>query len=56
MSTYLYRLAHLAFQRRRLVRAIWLVAGIAANAIAWQAAEGPNDTSTIPAAGPARRC
>ena len=34
MSNYLYRLSRFAFRRRRLVLAAWLVAAIAAIAIA----------------------
>jgi hypothetical protein len=30
MSNYLFRLAHFAFRRRRLVLAIWLVAAVSA--------------------------
>jgi hypothetical protein len=33
MSDYLYRLAHMAFRRKRLVLAIWLAAAIVATAI-----------------------
>jgi RND superfamily putative drug exporter len=48
MSTYLYRLARLAFRRRRLVLAIWLAAAIAAIAIAIASGGKTNDTFTIP--------
>jgi len=39
MSSYLFRLAHLAFRRRRLVLAIWLAGAIAAIVIGQAAAE-----------------
>ena len=48
MSNYLYRLARFAFRRRRLVLAAWLVAAIAAIAIAIGSGGKTNDTFTIP--------
>ncbi len=48
MSTYLYRLAHFAFRRRRLVLAIWLIAAIAAIAVAQASGGKTNDNFTIP--------
>ena len=48
MSTYLYRLAHFAFRRRRLVLAIWLLAAIAAISVAQLSGGKTNDTFTIP--------
>jgi RND superfamily putative drug exporter len=48
MSTYLYRLAHFAFRRRRLVLALWLAAAIAAIAIAQVSGGKTNDNFTIP--------
>jgi RND superfamily putative drug exporter len=48
MSNYLYRLAHFAFRRRRLVLAIWLVAAIAAITIGVASGGKTNDTFTIP--------
>ena len=48
MSNYLYRLAHFAFRRRRLVLAIWLAAAIAAIAIAVASGGKTNDNFTIP--------
>src|SRR5260370_8510962 len=48
MSNYLYRLAHFAFRRRRLVLAVWLVAAIAAIAIAMVSGGKTNDNFTIP--------
>jgi RND superfamily putative drug exporter len=48
MSNYLYRLARLAFRRRRLVLAVWLAAAIAAIAIAIASGGKTNDTFTIP--------
>jgi RND superfamily putative drug exporter len=48
MSNYLYRLAHFAFRRRRLVLAVWLAAAIAAIAIAQASGGKTNDTFTIP--------
>ena len=48
MSNYLYRLAHFAFRRRRLVLAAWLVAAIAAIAIATLSGGKTNDNFTIP--------
>jgi RND superfamily putative drug exporter len=59
MSKYLYRLAHLACQRRRLVLAIWqapAIAAIAAIAIDLASGGRTNDSFTIPGAGTARRC
>jgi putative drug exporter of the RND superfamily len=48
MSSYLYRLAHFAFRRRRLVLAVWLAAAIAAIVIAQASGGKTNDTFTIP--------
>ncbi len=48
MSTYLYRLAHFAFRRRRLVLAVWLAAAIAAIALAQASGGKTNDNFTIP--------
>jgi putative drug exporter of the RND superfamily len=48
MSQYLYRLARFAFRRRRLVLAVWLVAVIAAIALAVGSGGKTNDTFTIP--------
>ena len=48
MSTYLYRLARFAFRRRRLVLAAWLLAAIAAIAVAQLSGGKTNDTFTIP--------
>jgi RND superfamily putative drug exporter len=48
VSTYLYRLAHFAFRRRRLVLAVWLAAAIAAIAIAQVSGGKTNDNFTIP--------
>ena len=48
MSTYLYRLAHFAFRRRRLVLAVWLLAAIAAISVAQLSGGKTNDTFTIP--------
>src|SRR2546430_2076606 len=48
MSNYLYRLAALAFRRRRLVLAVWLAAAIAAIAIAQLSGGKTNDNFTIP--------
>jgi RND superfamily putative drug exporter len=48
MSNYLYRLAHFAFRRRRLVLAAWLVTAIAAIAIATISGGKTNDNFTIP--------
>ena len=48
MSSYLYRLARFAFRRRRLVLAAWLVAAIAAIAIAVASGGKTNDNFTIP--------
>jgi len=48
MSNYLYRLARLAFRRRRIILAIWLAAAIAAIAIATISGGKTNDTFTIP--------
>jgi RND superfamily putative drug exporter len=48
MSTYLYRLAHFAFRRRRLVLAVWLAVAIAAIALAQASGGKTNDTFTIP--------
>jgi RND superfamily putative drug exporter len=48
MSTYLYRLARLAFRRRRLVLAIWLAAAVGAIVVAQASGGKTNDTFTIP--------
>ena len=48
MSNYLYRLARFAFRRRRLVLAAWLLAAIAAIAVAQLSGGKTNDTFTIP--------
>jgi RND superfamily putative drug exporter len=48
MSNYLYRLAHFAFRRRRLVLTIWLVAAIGAIAIGVASGGKTNDNFTIP--------
>src|SRR6266849_4480395 len=48
MSNYLYRLAHFAFRRRRLVLAVWLAAAIAAIALAQASGGKTNDNFTIP--------
>ncbi|HEY3090992.1 MAG TPA: MMPL family transporter [Jatrophihabitantaceae bacterium] len=48
MSHFLHRLALLAFRRRRLVLAAWLVAAIAAIAIAQMSGGKTNDNFTIP--------
>lgn len=48
MSSYLYRLARLAFRRRRLVLVLWLAAAVAAIAIAQISGGKTNDNFTIP--------
>jgi putative drug exporter of the RND superfamily len=48
MSVYLYRLAHFAYRRRRIVLALWLLAAIAAIAIAQASGGKTNDNFTIP--------
>jgi RND superfamily putative drug exporter len=48
MSNYLYRLAHFAFRRRRLVLAIWLAAAIGAIAMAVASGGKTNDIFTNP--------
>src|ERR1700724_3714672 len=48
MSKYLYRLARFAFRRRRVVLAAWLLAAIAAIAVAQLSGGKTNDTFTIP--------
>ena len=48
MSNYLYRIAHFAFRRRRLVLAVWLATAIAAIALALASGGKTNDTFTIP--------
>ncbi|MFF7156015.1 MMPL family transporter [Streptomyces sp. NPDC008139] len=48
MSSYLYRLARLAFRRRRLVLALWLVAAVVAIAAAQISGGKTNDNFTIP--------
>src|ERR1700690_839352 len=48
MSTYLYRLAHFAFRRRRLVLALWLLVAIAAISLAQLSGGKTNDTFSIP--------
>ncbi len=45
MSSYLFRLAHLAFRRRRLVLAIWLAGAIAAIVIGQASGGKINDSS-----------
>jgi RND superfamily putative drug exporter len=50
LSQYLYRFARFAFRRRRLVLAVWLVAVIAAIALAVGSGGKTNDTLTIPGA------
>jgi len=50
VSQYLYRFARFAFRRRRLVLAVWLVAVIAAIALAVGSGSKTNDTLTIPGA------
>jgi hypothetical protein len=49
MSNYLYRLARLAFRRRRLVLAAWLAAAVAAIAVA-QAIGGKTNDKSLPGA------
>jgi RND superfamily putative drug exporter len=48
MSSYLYRLAHFAYRRRRLVLGLWLLAAIAAIVIAQASGGKTNDTFSIP--------
>src|SRR5260221_7329225 len=48
MSNSLYRLAHFAFRRRRLVLAIWLAAAVAAIALGVASGGKTNDSFTIP--------
>ncbi|MCU1492981.1 MAG: rane protein [Acidimicrobiaceae bacterium] len=48
MSNFLYRLAHFAFRRRRLVLAIWLVAAIGAVSLGVASGGKTNDNFTIP--------
>ncbi len=48
MSSYLYRLASFAYRRRRLVLGLWLLAAIAAIAIAQASGGKTNDTFSIP--------
>jgi RND superfamily putative drug exporter len=48
MSNCLYRLAHLAFRRRRLVLMIWLAAAIGAIALGVASGGKTNDSFTIP--------
>src|SRR6202011_233766 len=48
MSHYLYRLAHFAFRRRRLVLMIWLAAAIGAIGIGVGSGGKTNGTFTIP--------
>ena len=48
MSNYLYRLAHFAFRRRRLVLMIWLAAAIGAIALGVASGGKTNDNFTIP--------
>src|ERR1700760_1197779 len=48
MSTFLYRLARGAYRRRRLVLGLWLIAAIAAIAIAQASGGKTNDTFSIP--------
>lgn len=56
MSICLSRFARLAFRRRRLVLAAWLVAAIAAIALAQASGGKTNDNFTVPRhRGPGRR-
>jgi putative drug exporter of the RND superfamily len=48
VSIYLYRLAHLAFRRRRIVLALWLLAAIGAIVVAQASGGKTNDNFTIP--------
>jgi putative drug exporter of the RND superfamily len=48
MSGFLYRLAHFAFRRRRLVLAIWLAAAVTAIVLAQASGGKTNDNFTIP--------
>src|SRR6195952_3032585 len=48
MSRFLYRLAHLAFRRRRIVLPLWLLAAIGAIAGAMASGGKTNDNFTIP--------
>src|ERR1700734_4204849 len=48
MSSFLYRLARFAYGRRWLVLGLWLVAAIAAIAIAQASGGKTNDTFSIP--------
>src|ERR1700710_3305246 len=48
MSIYLYRLARLGYRRRWVVLALWLLAAIAAIAIAQLSGGKTNDNFTIP--------
>jgi RND superfamily putative drug exporter len=48
VSIYLYRLAHLAFRRRRIVLALWLLAAIGAIFAAQASGGKTNDNFTIP--------
>jgi RND superfamily putative drug exporter len=48
MSNYLYRLAHFAFRRRRLILMIWLAAAIGAIALGVASDGKTNDSFTIP--------
>src|SRR3982074_3062260 len=48
ISSYLSRLASFAYRRRRLVLGLWLVAAIAAIAIAQASGGKTNDTFSIP--------
>jgi putative drug exporter of the RND superfamily len=48
MSNFLYRLAHFAFRRRRLVLLIWLVAAIGAISLSVASGGKTNDSFTIP--------
>jgi RND superfamily putative drug exporter len=48
MSSYLYRLAHFAFRRRRLVLGIWLLVAVGTIAIATASGGKTNDNFTIP--------
>lgn len=48
MSTFLYRLAHAAYRRRRLVLVLWLVAAVAAIAAAQVSGGKTDDNFTIP--------
>src|ERR1700749_541470 len=48
VSPYLYRLARLAYRRRRIVLAVWLLLAIGAIVIAQASGGKTNDNFTIP--------